>query len=322
MGPRPDGRGKFAAVVRRLYSVTRQWGRGQTAAESRWGATSGGRYPRVNGAAARRPRKAEGRKRLAARKRASMGPRPDGRGKNSFRELEIHDIGASMGPRPDGRGKRQHRPGGSRCRLRVNGAAARRPRKDCIADASASSAAGVNGAAARRPRKALVPPSPGTAAWRQWGRGQTAAERAARRRAARRRPASMGPRPDGRGKLAAIGAAPVLWLRQWGRGQTAAESLRQAADRPLPRVICSQRLRFIPVLRASRLAVPPAAPPPLLASRERPAPGAPCRARSRAHTTNDASLPPVGRAAPIVSMRPGPVPYDGPVSTTSMRSSP
>lgn len=67
---------------------------------------------------------------------------------------------------------------------------------------------------------------------------------------------------------------------------------------------------------------PPTAPPPLLASRERPAPGAPCRARSRAHTTNDGSLPPVGRAAPIVSMRPGPVPYDGPVSTTSMRSSP
>ena len=35
--------------------------------------------------------------------------------------------------------------------------------------------------------------------------------------------ASMGPRPDGRGKLEAKNQMGVLSERQWGRGQTAAE---------------------------------------------------------------------------------------------------
>ena len=58
MGPRPDGRGKVVAVICIAGAALRQWGRGQTAAES------GGRLrydaclqASVNGAAARRPRK-------------------------------------------------------------------------------------------------------------------------------------------------------------------------------------------------------------------------------------------------------------------------
>ena len=57
MGPRPDGRGKRLRARAPIGMRARQWGRGQTAAESR------------ADAAARRVAE------------ASMGPRPDGRGK-------------------------------------------------------------------------------------------------------------------------------------------------------------------------------------------------------------------------------------------------
>ena len=130
-----------------------------------------------------------------------------------------------MGPRPDGRGKAKIR---SACRARIS----------------------VNGAAARRPRKAGRSPCARRAcATRQWGRGQTAAER--RRRRSRARPS--GRRQWGRGQTAAESRRPcrkekevigvngaaarrprkgapntfttkVDQLRQWGRGQTAAES--------------------------------------------------------------------------------------------------
>ena len=203
----------------------------------------------------------------------------------------------------------------------------------------------VNGAAAKRPRKVLGAFFAVVDSLRQWGRGQTAAERPRRTTtcqsassvngAAAKRPRkasatpkptasatpSMGPRPNGRGKRAlatgitspsSVNGAAAKRPRKARRKQPPVRFQGPAAHSGLGSPPC-------PVHPASP---PPTAPPPLLASRERPAPGAPCRARSRAHTTNDGSLPPVGRAAPIVSMRPGPVPYDGPVSTTSMRSSP
>ena len=85
---------------------------------------------------------------------------------------------------------------------------------------------GVNGAAARRPRKACAGAWPlAIRASRQWGRGQTAAESlidSVVRPTAM--PASMGPRPDGRGKPHRGEAVMVRGKRQWGRGQTAAES--------------------------------------------------------------------------------------------------
>ena len=177
MGPRPDGRGKGSARTAATCGFRRQWGRGQTAAESRHSVSP------VDAAA------------------ASMGPRPDGRGK--FSTLWACPLSS----------------------VRVNGAAARRPRK--------------GRRAARASLRRLL---------RQWGRGQTAAERRPKHRpdwrghsvngAAARRPrkvecrchfcgrkfASMGPRPDGRGKLQRSIDRASTWLRQWGRGQTAAES--------------------------------------------------------------------------------------------------
>ena len=251
MGPRPDGRGKVVAALVLVVVALRQWGRGQTAAES-CRPTRAVRLPnRVNGAAARRPRKGD---------------------------LDVYHAlrdAASMGPRPDGRGKR------------------------CAPPVRLNSTRSVNGAAARRPRKGRHRrPAHNGLASRQWGRGQTAAESwiscstVCRRNrvngAAARRPrkglcawrrhsalqASMGPRPDGRGKLARRAAAgPEFCVngaaarrprkvpisqplkrcgftgvngaaarrprkdtlrrlpenpseRQWGRGQTAAESRR------------------------------------------------------------------------------------------------
>ena len=61
---------------------------------------------------------------------------------------------------------------------------------------------------------------------RQWGRGRMAAEGARHVRNARAvRAASMGPRPDGRGRLTLLGReeARKEQERQWGRGRMAAE---------------------------------------------------------------------------------------------------
>ena len=180
----------------------RQWGRGQTAAESASLRRSSSRPLSVNGAAARRPRKGrfagslrrtrsrqwgrgpDGRgkspKECGARMlemRRQMGPRPDGRGKPTRRRRRHRRRRASMGPRPDGRGKQRRH---SREAGRVI-AASMGPRPDgrgkfnlnyiyCIKPC-------VNGAAARRPRKEL--------------QAALAKETSF---------ASMGPRPDGRGK--------------------------------------------------------------------------------------------------------------------------
>ena len=182
MGPRPDGRGKAAKRRASAAPLPRQWGRGQTAAESRLSPRRPDTVCCVNGAAARRPRKALGF--LLGRSvyrcvngAAARRPRKAVRARHLFTK-----VVASMGPRPDGRGKLNSGFWLDDAIRRVNGAAARRPRKARRRTPSARYYCRVNGAAARRPRKD-----------------------GARRGRVRDRGASMGPRPDGRGKVAAGG---------------------------------------------------------------------------------------------------------------------
>ena len=136
-----------------------------------------------------------------------MGPRPDGRGRFGAGGRAPERRKASMGPRPDGRGRSLG------------------PRRPC-------GAIRVNGAAAGWPRKA---PASRTKKWpwmRQWGRGRMAAEGGdAAVEADLYALASMGPRPDGRGRPRS-GSPPCasLAMRQWGRGRMAAEG---ASLRPL-----------------------------------------------------------------------------------------
>ena len=105
MGPRPNGRGKKPDAREITLRPLRQWGRGQTAAESTMKRRSRGYASGVNGAAAKRPRKAPPRKRWLERH-----PRRQwGRGQTAA------ERGKGAGPRPWPR--------------RVNGAAAKRPRK-------------------------------------------------------------------------------------------------------------------------------------------------------------------------------------------------
>ena len=161
MGPRPDGRGKLTLRIPPIVRCRRQWGRGQTAAESGGAAGPMTQY------------------------RASMGPRPDGRGK-------LRNSGTCTRPdqRQWGRGQTA-----AESRSITTGRSVRSGR--------------VNGAAARRPRKGGVC-------------GQAICHDCI---------ASMGPRPDGRGKSSMVRPPPPPNPRQWGRGQTAAESL-QRFDRP------------------------------------------------------------------------------------------
>ena len=250
MGPRPDGRGKTVDVDGASNIAERQWGRGQTAAESslanhstiytqlrQWGrGQTAAESESVVWASARFHTRQWGRGQTAAERQrrtqcygkaepasmgprpdgrgktvdgknqhlpvtASMGPRPDGRGKLPLRYGMQHEVQASMGPRPDGRGKRQDgaAPDAHHRRQWGRGQTAAESRRQCP---PGNALRRVNGAAARRPRKDE--------------NGHEGHNRIV---------ASMGPRPDGRGKLhlrcvERNGGAG----RQWGRGQTAAES--------------------------------------------------------------------------------------------------
>ena len=133
--------------------------------------------------------------------------------------------------------------------MSVNGAAAKRPRKERLLGRLLCVAGGVNGAAAKRPRKGVaanvaVLAQVASMGPRPNGRGKGNG----RGNGLFSGPASMGPRPNGRGKLKSTilevitrgvnGAAAkrprkvalpwvlavLAWRRQWGRGQTAAES--------------------------------------------------------------------------------------------------
>ena len=203
MGPRPDGRGKRRCAARSgRCAPWRQWGRGQTAAESsrRRCALAVG-YNCVNGAAARRPRKVLRRDapkgvKLGVNGAAARRPRKDpgvdaaiaqigrqwGRGQTAAERFAAATTDGVRIRRQWGRGQtaaerscasasRAGQPG-------VNGAAARRPRKGSRRRRYRRRRPSVNGAAARRPRKA-----------ERGDCGMCAG-----------RDASMGPRPDGRGK--------------------------------------------------------------------------------------------------------------------------
>ena len=282
MGPRPNGRGKAAPVRVRARTC------------------------RVNGAAAKRPRKAEP-------TAAPLDPgalRQWGRGQTAAESGEQaggrRESDASMGPRPNGRGKippRTNMPRPADARQWGRGqTAAESSNMERIFHSPKARQWGRGQTAAERLRSRR---GRCLHTQRQWGRGQTAAESllffelpacryicvngAAAKRprkdrgcpAARDFPdASMGPRPNGRGKAARLthsppsltsvnGAAakrprkvaPIVKQknmfdtsvngaaakrprkarrhavftcrrqRQWGRGQTAAES---ATRRPFP----------------------------------------------------------------------------------------
>ena len=106
MGPRPDGRGTATAMTSSAKGM-----KGFNGAATGWPRNGGGRSGRrprgrrFNGAATGWPRNEVGRLGFwVGLRRASMGPRPDGRGTLIWYEPHIAPVPASMGPRPDGRG--------------------------------------------------------------------------------------------------------------------------------------------------------------------------------------------------------------------------
>ena len=177
MGPRPNGRGKVMRQRLNWSTKRRQWGRGQTAAE-----------------------------RLLAFRRSTANTRRQwGRGQTAA-ESAILGMGILLtASRQWGRGQtaaESRRPlWPTASRRSVNGAAAKRPRKGGVDGPQAGAPRRVNGAAAKRPRKELT----------------RASERI------KAGSASMGPRPNGRGKALADLDDEGDPSRQWGRGQTAAE---------------------------------------------------------------------------------------------------
>ena len=108
MGPRPNGRGKLRVRVEVLADARGlQWGRGQTAAESaELFEADGWIYKQLQWGRGQTAAERRGAASVDAQMPfASMGPRPNGRGKP--RSLHAPRLGtwASMGPRPNGRGK-------------------------------------------------------------------------------------------------------------------------------------------------------------------------------------------------------------------------
>ena len=167
---------KVVVLTRVVGGLERQWGRDRMAAEG-----GGGAPVRWQG-------------------RASMGPRPDGRGRSYLHSPALSASQASMGPRPDGRGRVR---GGAvwvaSCFVRqwgrdrmaaegawyagapaaaasVNGAATGWPRKAGRRGATRGSVPRVNGAATGWPRKAGAAEPAALWGRRQWGRDRMAAE--------------------------------------------------------------------------------------------------------------------------------------------------
>ena len=265
MGPRPDGRGKHGAARHGpCRRVSRQWGRGQTAAERSRTRKLPRKRIRVNGAAARRPRKATHRPMTADRRRGRQwgrgqtaaesgcpstapGARPPtrqwGRGQTAAESLPADMVREIDGLRQWGRGQTAA--------------------ESCNPLRHLGGVAGVNGAAARRPRKAYSAFHGHVAKARQWGRGQTAAE--------------------SKGQVTVnLGTKQ----RQWGRGQTAAESCldfdlaspaaaasmgprpdgRGKGRRPDNADPCQQGVNGAAARRPRKVAIGAPRPPPLIAS--------------------------------------------------------
>ena len=201
MGPRPDGRGRRAPGQGCHAGTWRQWGRDRMAAEGvkqNYGVY--GTYS-VNGAATGWPRKV-GMPRGPHNKsnQASMGPRPDGRGR-----CRHAGWGGWEARRQWGRDRMaaegwQTAPaaGPTAC---VNGAATGWPRKAGVRWEEAASIQSVNGAATGWPRKVCavdegLPHALASMGPRPDGRGRQPKGPGAGTGGL----ASMGPRPDGRGR--------------------------------------------------------------------------------------------------------------------------
>ena len=200
-----------AWAIIKIGTMQLQWGRGRMAAEGGKGRLDRRRSPRrFNGAAAGWPRKGGhanaglrgnaglqwGRGRMAAEGGEYLGRRFGvlllqwGRGRMAAEGTSGTGRGqeggdASMGPRPDGRGRSMTGHGRTYASKCFNGAAAGWPRK-----------------VAKQGPFAAVPPG------LQWGRGRMAAEGCGIRRGLRRHDASMGPRPDGRGRRICSSPSP------------------------------------------------------------------------------------------------------------------
>ena len=228
MGPRPNGRGK-PNPPRIPYRVfVRQWGRGQTAAESARPCAPSACAASVNGAAAKRPRKAEFGPPAAAGPSCVNGAAAKRPRKEENLAEHANPVIASMGPRPNGRGKSWRLGGRGISPPRQWGrgqtaAESPRPGRPELGDTC------VNGAAAKRPRKAAGPRARPLAPPASMGpRPNSRGKRIPIAGRAPTRLASMGPRPNGRGKFSDGDRAEDFDRRQWGRGQTAAESICSA----------------------------------------------------------------------------------------------
>ena len=250
MGPRPDGRGRLHRLLTAPPTVAElQWGRGRMAAEG----------PEIT--------------QVSGRRDASMGPRPDGRGRlvadhsimcksklqwgrgrmaaEGDRPDRIREANpcASMGPRPDGRGRGRVSKEWFEARARLQWGRGRMAAEGhALIDLAAAPPAlqwgrGRMAAEGKGDEKKVE-----RAVELQWGRGRMAAEgRGGGATACSGSRASMGPRPDGRGRgrgippspshpRASMGPRPDGRGRpiqqviadaenelQWGRGRMAAE---------------------------------------------------------------------------------------------------
>ena len=204
MGPRPDGRGRIRAAAVETRGMRLQWGRGRMAAEGTSCRRAHPLHIGFNGAAAGWPRKVRGGGRAH--------PLPFllqwGRGRMAAEGLWRYF--------------RHHR------RSCFNGAAAGWPRKGPSRPWRRRGSWGFNGAAAGWPRKGPSPAGAKILSPLQWGRGRMAAEGGRPGHALHAGRASMGPRPDGRGRAPRGGRA---WLKRYGFNGAAAGWPRKAACR-------------------------------------------------------------------------------------------
>ena len=131
MGPRPEGRGRSIAPWVEKFKDMLQWGHGPKAVDGRTSAARMRPLSGFNGATARRPWTVGSSPWRASQLRssfngatarrpwtvadgpcqggghdASMGPRPEGRGRVVRPHTLVVRAMASMGPRPEGRGRR------------------------------------------------------------------------------------------------------------------------------------------------------------------------------------------------------------------------
>ena len=187
MGPRPFGRGRRTGLSKAAQSRLLQWGRDLSVAEGCWRCRpTAPRCRRFNGAATFRSRKAvkdlrrlyalyalqwgrdlsvaegdDSISRTPSTGRASMGPRPFGRGRRTFGAADYLAHRASMGPRPFGRGRQM--PSNIRA---VHGQASMGPRpfgrgRQICAVCRPKRGPRFNGAATFRSRKAAADLSSG-----------------------------------------------------------------------------------------------------------------------------------------------------------------